>query len=306
MKAYSDLSAAGDGGSDILAQVLEQRRLVAQNLEPIRSILAVMSGKGGVGKSTVTVGLAHALTARGDSVAILDADLNGPSIPRLLGLHDRRPLLTRDGLVPPQTDSGIGCMSTDLFLGGDDEPLRYEGPADDAYTWRPTAEITTLRELLANTAWRRRDWLLLDLPPGADRLPNVLTLLPQLAGALVVTLGSALSLRSVRKSVTVARDHGVQIVGLVENMSGYACNDCHSLGPLFGPPEAALLAATAMRIPLLAAIPHDPGVTLALERGEPFDLSAGSPALRHALHELAARVSAFVTSQQQLDPGAQP
>ena len=295
MKTYRDLAASGDGGSGVLEQVLEQRRQVAANLEPIRHVIAVMSGKGGVGKSTVTVGLACALAARGDRVAVLDADLNGPSIPRLFGLHDRRAGLANDGLVPPETNEGIAVMSSDLFLSDEAEPLRYDGPADDAYTWRPTAEITTLRELLAGTTWGSRDWLLLDLPPGADRLPNLLTLLPRISGAVVVTIGSALSLRIVKKSVTVAKDHSVPLAGLVENMAGYACRECSHVGPLFGLPGAAEGAAVEMGLPFLGAIPHDPILALVVDRGEPFALaSAGCDAFRNSLHALAAHLSTFV------------
>lgn len=297
MKTYGDLAASGDGGSGILDQVIEQRRQVAANLASIGHVVAVMSGKGGVGKSTVTIGLASALAARGQRVAVLDADLNGPSIPRLLGLHHRRAMLTNDGLMPPETAGGVAVMSTDLFLFGEDEPLRYDGPRDDAYTWRPTAEIATLRELLTSTTWGRRDWLLLDLPPGAERITNLLTLLPRIAGAVVVTVGSALSLRIVKKSVTVAKDHAVPIAGLVENMAGYACRKCRHVGPLFGQPGAAEHAAREMGLPFLGAIPHEPTVALAIDRGEPFDLEAsGCDAFRQSLHEMASRVTAFVTT----------
>ena len=284
MKKYSDVE--GDGGSDVLGQVMAQRRQLAERLASVRHVVAVASGKGGVGKSTICAGLAMALARRGDSVAVLDADLNGPSLPRLLGLSGGRVRLEAGGLGQPEAALGIRVMSSELFLGGDDEPLRYEGPRGDAYTWRPTAEATTLREFLAYTEWGERDWLLVDMPPGAERLPTLLDLVPRLAGAVFVTLGSPVSLRVVRKSLAVAKEHGVTVLGVVENMAGYCCEGCGTLGPLFGRPGEAEAAATEVGVPFLGAVPFDAGVAVAAEEGTALPGDPSSLAAR-ALEEIA-------------------
>lgn len=291
MKTHRDLS--GDGGSDVEGQVAAQRQAVARRLRPIGSVVAIASGKGGVGKSTVTVQLARALRRRGESVAVLDADLNGPSLPHLLGLPSGGARPGEHGLVPPETEDGIAVMSTDLFLRGEDEPLRYEGPAADPFAWRGAAEATTLREFLAQTAWGERDWLLLDLPPGADRLPNLLGLLPALAGVAFVTVGSTVSLRVVRKAITVAKDNAVPLLGLVENMAGYACAECRHVGPLFGLPGAASAMAADLGLPLLASIPFDPGLADESDgAGTPSDTALGATDRLAAMIEERVRLLA--------------
>jgi ATP-binding protein involved in chromosome partitioning len=284
MRTYKDVP--GDGGSDVLGQVLAQRERLAARLGSVKRLVAVMSGKGGVGKSTVAAGLAAALAARGDRVALLDADLNGPSIPRILGLPHAAPRLLEDGMAPVEGPFCVAVMSTGFFLGQQAEPMRYEGPQDDAFTWRATAEATTLRELLANTAWGARDWLLVDMPPGSERLPNVLALLPNLAGAIVVTLGSAVSLGVVARSVTAARERGVRMLGLVENMAGARCTSCGSVTPLFGRPGAAREAAEAMGVPFLGEIPFEHEVAARLEAGRPMILSRDEPVF--AAHDALA------------------
>ena len=254
MRTWRDLD--GDGGSDILGQVLAQRSALAERLQDVRSIVAVTSGKGGVGKSTVTAGLARALARRGARGAVVDADLQGPSVPALLGLAGRRPGLFADGLRAPEDRHGIALLSSEQFLE-DGEPLSFDGPAHDAFTWRRTEETTSLRQMLASARWGERDVLLLDLPPGSERLPDLADLLPRLDGALAVTLGSAVSLRVVRRAVSAARARGIRMLGLVESMSEQACGHCGGTTPLFGDGDDAARAASELELPLLARIPHD-------------------------------------------------
>jgi ATP-binding protein involved in chromosome partitioning len=284
MRTYKDLT--GDGGSDVLGQVVAQRERLASRLMSVKRLVAVMSGKGGVGKSSVAAGLAAALAARGDRVALLDADLNGPSLPRILGLPTASPRLLVEGMAPVEGPFGVAVMSTGFFLEQQAQPMRYEGPAADAFTWRGTAEATTLRELLANTAWGERDWLFVDMPPGSERLPNVLALLPGLAGAVVVTLGSAVSLGVVARSVTAARERGVRMLGLVENMAGARCASCGELTPLFSRRGAACGAAEAMGLPFLGEIPFEHEVAARLEEGRPMILSRDEPVF--AAHDALA------------------
>jgi len=261
MKRYRDI--AGDGGSNIAGQVAAQQARLRARLDPIRYVLAVVSGKGGVGKSSVTANLAVAFAADGWRVGVLDADLNGPSMAKMLGVRGRTLTFGTDGVEPPRGAAGVAVMSMDLLLPSDDVPLTWQAPTqDEAHTWRGGMEASALREFLADTAWGALDALLLDLPPGAERLATVASLVPRLAGTVVVTIPSAVSHLVVRKSITVAAQTGAPILGLVENMAG--------MFP--GPPVEQL--ATDAGVPVLGRVPFDPELARAADAGEPFATAA--------------------------------
>ncbi len=277
MKKYKDI--AGDGGSNVVAQVGEQQARLKRRLDAVRFVVAVVSGKGGVGKSTVTANLAAAWASKGWRVGVLDADLNGPSMAKMLGVRGRPLAVAGDAVDPPRSATGIAVMSMDLLLSSDDEPLHWRAPTQqEAHTWRGTMEAQALREFLADTAWGELDALVIDLPPGTDRLATVVSLVPVLAGVVIVTIPSDVSQLVVRKSITVAREEKASILGLVENMAG-----------LFPGPDAATLAAEA-GIPFLGAVPFDRGLSLASDRGDPFVVTeAAAPAAR-ALTVIAEKI----------------
>ena len=283
MKRYRDI--AGDGGSDVAGQVGAQLARLRRRLEPIRFIVAVVSGKGGVGKSTITGGLACAFVLDGWRVAVLDADLNGPSMAKILGARGGRLQVVDNEIEPPLGILGVRVMSMDLLLPSDAAPLVWDAPTQaEAHTWRGTMEANAIREFLADTKWGALDVLVLDLPPGTDRLATVVSLVPGLAGTVLVTIPSDLSQLIVRKSITVARGAGVPVLGLVENMAG-----------LFPGPDAEALAREA-GIPFLGAVPFDRELALAADRGEPFvQLKAESDAAR-ALRAVAGRIQETLVS----------
>jgi ATP-binding protein involved in chromosome partitioning len=175
----------------------------------------------------------------------------------------------------------------DLLLAADDTPVVWTAPTQtDAHTWRGTMEANALREFLADTAWDALDLLLLDLPPGADRLPTVADLLPGLTGAVVVTIPSEVSHLVVTRSIALAREVGVPLLGLVENMAGYACPGCGAVGTLFTGPGGERTAA-ALGIPFLGAVPFDPRLAAAADRGRPFVLEHPGSPTGQALREIA-------------------
>jgi ATP-binding protein involved in chromosome partitioning len=281
MKRYRDI--AGDGGSNVAGQVGAQQARLQRRLEPVRFIVAVVSGKGGVGKSTITGGLAGAFALDGWRVAVLDADLNGPSMAKILGARGKRLQFGTAEVEPPSGVLGIRVMSMDLMLPDDAAPLVWDAPTQaEAHTWRGTMEANALREFLADTAWGPLDVLVLDLPPGTDRLATVVSLVPGLAGTILVTIPSDLSQLIVRKSITVARDSGAPVLGLVENMAG-----------LFPGPDAAVLARDA-GIPFLGAVPFDRELALAADRGEPFVQTRADHEAARALRDIARRVRAVL------------
>jgi ATP-binding protein involved in chromosome partitioning len=277
MKRYRDI--AGDGGSNVAGQVGAQLERLRQRLAPIRFILAVVSGKGGVGKSTLTAGLACAFTLDGWRVAVLDADLNGPSMAKILGARGGRLVVDAGEVEPPAGALGIRVMSMDLLLPSDAAPLTWAAPTQaEAHTWRGTMEANALREFLADTAWGALDLLILDLPPGTDRLATVVSLVPGLAGSILVTIPSDVSRFIVRKSITVARESGSPVIGLIENMSG-----------LFPGPGAEALAREG-GIPFLGSVPFDRDLALAADRGEPYVQTHRDRDAAGALRAIAARV----------------
>jgi ATP-binding protein involved in chromosome partitioning len=277
MRRYRDI--AGDGGSDIVGQVQAQQARLGARLRAVKTILAVVSGKGGVGKSSITANLAGAFALSGARVGVLDADLNGPSMATMLGVRGRKLVLGPEGVEPPGGALGIRVMSMDLLLADDAAPLIWEAPSQaEAHTWRGTMEANALREFLADTAWGELDVLLIDLPPGTDRLATITTLVPALAGTVIVTIPSDVSHLVVRKSITVARAAPAPVLGVVENMAG-----------VFQGTGAEALARES-GVPFLGRVPFDPALAAAADRGEPYVAVAPTTPTAHALTTIATRL----------------
>jgi len=285
VKRYKDI--AGDGGSDIAAQVDAQRERLRARLSPVRFVVAIVSGKGGVGKSTITAGLAGCFAVSGWRVGVLDADLNGPTMAKMLGVRGARLQMAEGGVEPPRTSLGVKVMSMDLLLASDATPLTWDAPTqDEAHTWRATMEANALREFLGDTNWGDLDLLLLDLPPGTDRLATVTSLVPGLAGTVIVTIPSDVSQLVVRKSITVASRARAPVLGLVENMAG-----------VFPGRDVAELA-NETGVELLGRVPFDHALAIAGDQGEAFVVKdAGRDAVK-ALHAIASRL------RQRLEAGS--
>jgi Mrp family chromosome partitioning ATPase len=191
----------------------------------VKNIVAVMSGKGGVGKSSVTALLATALAAKGYKVGILDADITGPSIPKLFGLPSGGLRGGDQGMLPAVTGKGIKIVSSNLLIKTDDLPIVWRGPVISA----------TIQKFWNDTLWGRLDYLLVDLPPGtSDPALAVLRDLP-LTGIILVTTPQDLAALVVRKAVHMANDLKVPILGMVENMSYFQCSKCDKIHEIFGP-----------------------------------------------------------------------
>ena len=277
MKRYRDI--AGDGGSDVVGQVQAQQQRLAARLRDVHAIVAVVSGKGGVGKSSVTANLAGAFARTGARVGVLDADLNGPSMATMLGVRGRTLIVGAAGVEPPLGALGIRVMSMDLLLADDATPLTWQAPTQaEAYTWRGAMEANALREFLADTAWGALDVLFIDLPPGSDRLATVVGLLPALAGTVVVTIPSDVSRLVVRKSITVAQGLKAPVLGVIDNMAG-----------MFPGPGGEALAREA-GVPFLGSVPFDPALAEAADRGEPYVAVAPAAPAARAFTAIAARL----------------
>ena len=248
-RSYNEVK--GTDRSDLLGQVVTQRNRVADRLKTVGRVVAVMSGKGGVGKSYVTAALARNLAANEDlRVGVLDADLKSPTCARLLGA--RGPIrLTEDGAEPVVGENGIRLFSSDLLLA-DGKPLEWREPDAERFIWRGVLETGALREFLGDVAWGTLNLLLVDLPPGADRLADLATLVPNLTGAVAITIPSEESQRSVERSMRGALDANIRLLGVIENMSGLWCGD--HLEPLFEG-NAGQELSRAFNVPLLGRLP---------------------------------------------------
>ncbi len=219
-------------------------------------VVAVMSGKGGVGKSLVTALLATALARQGLRVGVLDADITGPSIPKLFGLHP--PVRSGPmGLWPLQTQLGIKVMSFNLLLEYDDQPIIWRGPLIGR----------AITQLWGDVFWDKLDYLLVDLPPGtADAALTTLQSLP-VNGIVMVTTPQSLASMIVRKAVHMAQMVNVPIAGVVENMAYFVCPDTGKRHEIFGPSHSHEVSLTA-GAPLLAQLPIDPTVAALCDGGQ--------------------------------------
>lgn len=269
MKSYQDI--ASDGGSDVASQLAEQAEHTKARLEEVRHVLAVMSGKGGVGKSTLTINLASALALDGYAVGVVDGDINSPSIARMAGVEAYVPGSSSSGTRPATNNAGLRIMSMSFFLAGETVPVVWDASTQkNGYAWRGLREAGALRSLIADTDWGRLDYLIIDLPPGSDKLGNLLDILPRHSAAIAVTIPSAISAAAVGKSVRMAQQHfAAPLVGLVENMSPYACPSCGKTDQLF-PEGAAERLSEELDLPLLAQIPFDPMLAVSADAGRCF------------------------------------
>ena len=264
-----------------------QRRLAS-----VKHTVAIMSGKGGVGKSALTANLATALTLKGSTVGVVDADINGPTLAKMMGVRNATLEYTPAGVKPAITELGTKLISMDLLLAEDDAPVLWNAHTQkDAFTWRSTMEVGALREFVADTEWGTLDYLLLDLPPGTDRLPNVAELIPNLGGVVVVTIPSEVSQLIVKKSVTMARDIlKVPIIGVVENMAFYVCQHCDEQEPLFSTDETL---DTAFQKGLLGSVPFDPRLARSGDSGTLYLDEYPDTLASEVLMEVAEKVQTF-------------
>jgi ATP-binding protein involved in chromosome partitioning len=251
MKSYHDI--LGDGGSRVVEQVAAQRARIAEALARVGHLVAVGSGKGGVGKSTLTLHLAGALRARGRRVAIFDADFNGPSQAHMAGVQAGVFVPGRDRFAVPRTGSGIGVFSMGSLLS-ESQALDFDSAArGESHTWRATREFALLGEILGSIEWGTLDVLLFDLPPGAERTVQYADVLGERTSFVLVTIPSGVSRGVVARSATALSSRPNHVIGYIENMSGYYCRDCDAVRPLFISRESAELT-----IPCLGTVPFDP------------------------------------------------
>lgn len=257
----------------------EQDASVASSLEKIRNKFVVMSGKGGVGKTSTSVNLALALADKGFNVGIMDVDLHGPDVPRMLGLTGMPDVNRNRKLNPMRFSENLSAISMESFL-----PKR-----DDAVIWRGPLKFSAIRQFIADVEWGHLDFLIIDSPPGTGDEP--LTVAQQIpdAKAVIVTTPQEVALADVRKSINFCRTVKLDILGMVENMSGLSCPHCGEVIEIFGSGGGERTAAE-MKVDFLGRIPMDPRMVACADSGRSFQSVYPEAPVSRAYQQLAERV----------------
>ena len=243
-------------GADCASRKKPESLLEAQNaFSNVKKVIAVVSGKGGVGKSLVTSLLAVLTKRNGSSTAILDADITGPSIPKMFGVHDKA-MGTEDGILPVESRTGVKMMSVNLLLENDTDPV----------IWRGALIAGTVKQFWTDVLWGDVDYMFVDMPPGTGDVPlTVFQSLP-VDGIIIVTSPQELVGMIVEKAAKMAKMMNIPVLGLVENMSWIACPDCGKKIFPFGESQTAKVALEE-GIPLLAQLPIDPALAKECDTG---------------------------------------
>jgi len=271
----------------------EQRRLKARTSK-IRHKIAVISGKGGVGKSTVTVNLAMAFAMHGYaySVGILDADITGPCVPKIIGLHGQRLQAGPAGVFPAMGPLGIKVVSMDFLLPSDEAPVIWRGPL----------KMKAISQFLSDIVWGELEFLFIDLPPGTGDEPlSIMQLLPEMDGVVIVTIPSEVSQIVVKKAVTFSRKLNIPVIGIIENMSGFVCPKCGAEIEIFKVGGGKKIAED-LKVPFLGKVPIDPQICEDSDRGTPFITEhMDSPATK-AFMEIVKKIEDFLKTERTQPP----
>jgi Mrp family chromosome partitioning ATPase/predicted Fe-Mo cluster-binding NifX family protein len=264
------------------ARMLEERKKrLGQRMAQIKHKLIVLSGKGGVGKSTVSAFVAGALASRGNTVGLLDTDIHGPSIPKILGIEDRRISVVGSSILPVNVSERLRVMSIAFLLR----------ERSDAIIWRGPLKMGMIEEFLANVEWGQLDYLIIDSPPGTGDEPlSVCQLVPGLDGAIVVATPQDVAIADVEKSIVFCRQVRTRVIGVVENMSGFVCPHCGKEVDIFKTGGAEKLARD-MGVPFLGRIPMVPEIVQACDEGRCTIEDLKTDSLKGPLEEVASRIA---------------
>ncbi len=238
------------------AEMLRENEAIAKQVAKIKHKIVVMSGKGGVGKSTISTNLAYGLALNGFKVGILDADIHGPNLPLMAGIEGKK----MDTMEPIQINSNLKMVSLSMFVQNSDEPVIWRGPA----------KTKAIRQMIGEVNWGELDYLVVDLPPGTGDEPlTIAQNLGKIDGSIIVTTPQNVALMDARKSVKFSTMLHIPILGIVENMSGFVCPHCHKETHIFkvGGGEKA---AEELELNLLGRVPLTPGIVDSGDNGKPF------------------------------------
>jgi len=241
-------------------QMKIEQEQIRKRVKQIKHQILVLSGKGGVGKSTVAVNLATSLALSGKSVGLLDIDIHGPSIPKIMNLEGKTVRAAGDVILPVDMVENLKVMSIGFLLRG----------GDDAVIWRGPMKYQMIKQFLKDVQWGTLDFLIVDSPPGTGDEPlSVVQLLEKADGAIIVTTPQEVALSDVRRCITFCRNLNLPVLGVLENMSGFVCPKCGEKTDIFKYGGGEIMA-NEMKVPFLGRIPIDPQIVQACDSGRPF------------------------------------
>ncbi len=248
----------------ISADKIEEDTRLNESLAKIKHVIIVLSGKGGVGKSTVSSNLASALSYEGYDTGLMDIDISGPSIPKMFGIEDEK-LDVHDGkLVPIPIPPSLKVMSMAFLLPTKDTPVLWRGPV----------KMTAVRQFIEDVLWGELDYLIIDMPPGTgDEALSIIQLIPKADGAVIVTTPQDVSLIDSRKSINFVNEVGIPVIGIIENMSGFVCPHCNEMTDIFKSGGGETVAEE-FGIQFLGKVPLEPSVVMSGDKGMPIVLDA--------------------------------
>jgi Mrp family chromosome partitioning ATPase len=246
--------------SQTLNEVDQEKQQIKSRMSKIKHKILVLSGKGGVGKSTVAANLAVALSLKGKRVGLLDIDIHGPSVPKILNLENRRLIAENDIIIPIPVTVYLTVMSIGFMLKGGDDPVIWRGPM----------KYQMIKQFVKDVDWGNLDYLIIDSPPGTGDEPlSIAQLLENPDGAVIVTTPQQVALADVRKGVYFCKSLNIPIIGVIENMSGFVCPCCQKTTDIFKTGGGQAMAEE-LKIPFLGKIPIDPQIVEACDDGKPY------------------------------------
>jgi len=273
-----------------IAEFTEKDQKLKKNMSRIKHKIAVISGKGGVGKSTVAANLAMAFALHGykDRVGILDIDIHGPCIPKLLGLKGEKVQISPLGALPVTGPEGIKVVSMDFLVQSQETPIIWRGPL----------KMQAIRQFLSDFMWGELDFLFIDAPPGTgDESLSAMQLIPEMDGTIIVTIPSEVSEDVVKKAVSFSRQMGIPVIGIVENMSGFTCPKCGEKINILGEGGGKRIAEE-LDVPFLGQIPIDPKICEEADKGVSFLAENTNSASAKAFKEIVKKVEDFLKEKQ--------
>ncbi len=272
------------------SEIEKQKERIKARMSKIKHKLVILSGKGGVGKSTVTANLSVTFALRGQKVGILDADIHGPSIPKIFGIRGRK--LGRNdessGIIPPAGEFGVKVVSMDFLLKGDEIPVIWRGPM----------KASAIRQFLSDIEWGELDLLLVDLPPGTgDESLSVMQLIRDIDGVLMITAPSQISQLVVKRAVGFTRKLKVPLVGVIENMSGFVCPRCGEKSDILGSGGGQKISEQ-LDIPFLGKIQIDQRISKDSDDGVPFVFGHSETPAAKVFVQVADKVEKYLERRE--------